>query len=235
MRDRIISEIRRIAVETGKAPGIANFEQLTGIARREWMGKIWARWGDAIQEAGHQPNKLTVRYDSNKILVFVAECSISIGRLASSNDLRLYGRQNVGSPSQGTVESHFPRRMLLIEALRVWAVSPENEKYSSVLEMLPKQAESVAQSPNTRSDGSVYLIKSGNYYKIGRSSEIERRVKEIRVALPQAATLEHTISTDDPPGIEAYWHRRFADRRANGEWFELSKADVLAFKKRKFQ
>ena len=57
---------------------------------------------------------------------------------------------------------------------------------------------------------------------------------ELQIEVPEKAMLVHAINSDDPPGIEAYWHRRFEARRRNGEWFELTAQDVAAFKRCKF-
>jgi Meiotically up-regulated gene 113 len=79
--------------------------------------------------------------------------------------------------------------------------------------------------------GYVYLIKFRSDFKVGASSDPERRYGGMATQMPEAMTRVHTIKTDDPFGVEAYWHRRFEAKRLKGEWFSLSPADVRAFKR----
>ncbi|MCV7384403.1 GIY-YIG nuclease family protein [Mycolicibacter longobardus] len=81
--------------------------------------------------------------------------------------------------------------------------------------------------------GYVYLVRSGKFHKIGRSNDHGRRAYEIGLQLPEKLEVVHTIETDDAVGIERYWHERFRERRRNGEWFLLTKADIAAFKRRR--
>jgi len=95
-------------------------------------------------------------------------------------------------------------------------------------------AEQVPEEIASGDRGYVYLMKSGRFYKIGRTNALGRRERELVIQLPEAAKVVHSIKTDDPAGIEEYWHRRFQDRRKNGEWFELTSQDLSAFRRRKF-
>lgn len=237
-KEEILEEIRRTAEENGGTPlGRVRFEKETGIARYDWMGKYWARWGDAVDEAGFSPNeKQGIRQDT---LAQLAAFAQELGKIPVNNDLRLRRRQDRSFPSHGAFD-RFGSKSEMINQLRKYCIESENTKVESIcVEYLRKNplqidsGESESQGP-VGQIGFVYLLKSGKYYKIGKTNSAGRRERELTIQLPEKAKLVHEIKTDDPTGIELYWHRRFQDQRKNGEWFELTQEDIRAFKRRKF-
>ena len=230
-RDHIIDQIRRVAEKVGRAPGRRVFERETGIRESEWYGVHFRHWRDALREAGYESNEKQVKFSPEQILRKYAEAVRYFGRIPAQIDLRMYSRDQEDFPSDSTFSRHFGNKTSQIAALAEWV--RENDEFSDLIPLFPEAEET--DIPSLPKEGFVYLLKCGNYYKIGRSDELERRVKEISVSLPETVSLEHAIRTDDPPGIEAYWHRRFSERRARGEWFRLTVADRRAFKRRKFQ
>lgn len=236
MREKILEEIRRLTeTASGRAPGARLFTDATGIRESAWRGVYWARWSDALAEAGAAPNLTSAerRIPDDVIFQALAEVSRHYRRTPTVAELRLYKRSHSDFPHFKTFERRFAGFSQIGAKLRAWADGREG--YADLIEILSDGATLGRDEATSASEGTVYLLQSGAFYKIGRSDEIERRLKEIRVALPDAAKLVHTIRTDDPSGIEAYWHRRFADKRANGEWFKLDRADVTAFRRRRFQ
>ena len=197
----------------------------------EWYGKHFRSWGDALLEAGYNPNKKQRKLPSEQVLRKYAEAVRYFGRIPTEIDIRMYTRSRPDVPGHSTFRNHFGNKSGLVAALAKWV--RENKEFSDLVALLPESKHH--EAPVQVTEGFVYLLKSGNHYKIGRSDQLERRVKQISVSLPEAVTLEHSIRTDDPAGIEAYWHRRFAEKRAKGEWFRLSPGDVRAFKRRKYQ
>lgn len=232
-KEHIIDEIKRVAKKMGRAPGRGVFEKETGIKTSEWHGVYWRTWGDAVEAAGLRPNTIQRKFSSEDVLVKYAQAVRHFGRIPAEIDIRMYSREHADFPGHSTFASHFGNKDGTVRALAEFV--RRKDDYADLIELVPLIEEVEQGEPGQTKEGHVYLLKSGDHYKIGRSDELERRVKQIAVNLPEAVTLEHSIRTDDPPGIEAYWHRRFADRRANGEWFKLTVADIRAFKRRKYQ
>ncbi len=53
----ILQEIKRTTqAHAGTPPRKLQFEAETGIKRYDWFGVYWARWSDALREAGCEPH-----------------------------------------------------------------------------------------------------------------------------------------------------------------------------------
>ncbi|MFI5349537.1 MAG: GIY-YIG nuclease family protein [Elusimicrobiota bacterium] len=236
-KQQILDEIRRTSTTNGGIPlGIGKFFSETGIKRSDWMGRYWARWNDALKEAGFAPNKMTSGFDRAYLVEKVIELIRALGRLPSEGDVRMWKRKNADYPS------HNAFRRLGSKVESVQAVLDQCKGKDSFADIIPlceaylNDPPQIADMATTAesSDGHVYLLKSGRYYKIGKTNALGRREYELSIQLPDKASTVHSIKTDDPTGIEAYWHKRFETKRKNGEWFDLAAADVNAFRRRKF-
>ncbi|MEQ1793478.1 MAG: GIY-YIG nuclease family protein [Nitrospira sp.] len=237
----ILAEIKRTAQDNGGLPlGTARFRTETGIKSSDWMGKFWARWGDALTEAGFKPNLLQGPRKEDELLEILASFTRELGHFPVANEIKLRARTEPEFPWHNTFARLGDKRVLLGRLRDFCLARGEDDVATLCTTEISKLAR---REPSTEGDfkvdlesdlGYVYLLKSSRYYKIGRSNAVGRRERELAIQLPEKSKVVHSIKTDDPIGIEAYWHNRFKDHRKNGEWFELDATDVSAFKRRKF-
>jgi hypothetical protein len=237
-KEHILSEIRRTARDNSGEPlGQLAFASATGIRERDWRGRYWARWSAALQEAGFRPNQFGGRFDDDVVMAQLASEVRRLGHYPTVDELELRHRNDGSFPSSSVFRRLGSKHQIagmLVDFCRRYT------DYDDVLGVVQALLDVDAPSPPGRkcvapeAFGFVYLLRSGRYYKLGRTNSFGRRERELALQLPERAQTVHVIKTDDPVGIERYWHTRFADRRKNGEWFELTADDVAAFRRRKF-
>jgi len=239
-KQHILDEIARTASQNGRvALGRERFFQETGIKESDWLGKFWARWSEAVKEAGCIPNSWNAPLEEEAILEHYVGLTRELGHLPVVTELKLKAKQSPGFPSHNTFRRFGTKRQQIQKLVDYCMGKPSHADVLDILLALDQEATEeievpVDASPTEERIGYVYLLKTSHYFKIGRSSEFERRSRELAIQLPEKAKTIHVIKTDDPVGIEIYWHRRFESKRKNGEWFELTAQDVKAFKRRKF-
>jgi len=240
-KEYIISEIIRTAKENeGKPLGIDRFRDETGIKKDDWYGIHWAKWSDAQIEAGLRPNQFGEQpIDLSNAMLKIASLIRELDKIPTKPEFKLKRNSDPSYPSIITIRKRLGNKDEMVNRIKEFCIG--KEEWEDVARICDNYINSIEVNEisedgteNSLEPGQVYLLKHDKVYKIGRSTDAARRYKEIKVQMPMKTEEIHLIETDDTVGIEAYWHRRFSEKRLEGEWFALSNADVKAFKRRRF-
>lgn len=233
-KSKILDSIKHFAESNaGRAPGRQAFERETGIKMSEWYPHHWLRWGDALIEAGLAPNKLQTAIDDDVLCEKLIQLTRELGHLPVEGELRIKAREDKSFPSH-TVFSRLGGKQKRIDAVLLYCRQhPGHDDVLTFFESAvpAKEEGSKSESTNKIPKGFVYLMKSGRHYKIGRTNSVGTRERQLAIKIPIPPQTIHSIETDDPVGVEAYWHRRFDSKRGEGEWFDLNPEDIQAFKR----
>src|SRR6185312_10528002 len=239
-KQQIINEIHRTAIN-GKAAGYRRFAAETSIKVNDWRGRYWARWSDALQEAGYSQNEWKFTHDES----FLFDCLLGLVRklqkYPTQAEIKLERRIDPNFPGLRALRNRGSKAELIGKLLNYCQSHQEFADLTEILRATPvdQEADAVAEEGDATSAGYVYLICAQNAYKVGCTRAPYRRVAEIANQSANGAELIHLSPTDDPEGIEKYWHNRFDEKRIeginkqSGEWFKLSKDEIKAFKRRK--
>lgn len=223
-----------VKANKGTPVGERIFTRETGISRYYWQGGHWRSWSELQSEAGHTPNLPRQKIPDEIVLDRFVQLALERGELPREADLMVKRKEDPTFPNKECFRRWGDRTELLS---KVADYCRGRDDCGAVLKLLDVGSSAGLEHrlDSFRIKGFVYLLRSGKYYKLGRSNAVGRRLRELAIQLPEKPNTVHVIETDDPEGIEQYWHKRFADRRQGGEWFALTGEDVRAFKKRRFQ
>jgi len=235
-KESIISAYKNLVNERGTIVGGQIFARESGISPYYWNGGYWRSWSDFQTTAGYTPNRPTAKIPDEVVLERFAGLALEQGSIPNSADLKLRRQTDPTFPNSQCFDRWGGREALL---RKVAEHCEGREQFASVLGLFKEEeASSLGQRLQSFDiKGFVYLLRAGKHYKLGRSNAVGRRLRELAIQLPNKPNTVHVIETDDPEGIERYWHARFAGRRVRegAEWFALTAEDVRAFKKRRFQ
>jgi len=120
------------------------------------------------------------------------------------------------------------------EGMELRATTPMNttptglksSKSNAVSQERLNPMEVVGGPSDTSSSGVVYVLKSAYGYKVGRTRNVPSRMRTFGIQLPFIYTIPLCVWFDDHYAAERRYHGIFANKRINGEWFDLTEDDI---------
>ena len=87
-----------------------------------------------------------------------------------------------------------------------------------------KEEAEQALKNNGEYGSTVYFISDGDCIKIGKSDNVERRLKEFQTGNSKKLSVVRTIPCKSPKeayDLEFFFHKMFKPFKQNGEWYKL--------------
>lgn len=210
------------------------FERDTGARQSDWYPHLWLRWSDALAEAGFSGHALKTAIPEEVLIQRYIELARGLGHVPVAGELKREAKTNKTFPSHSVFGRFGGKEKLLQRVLAYCQQHSGNDDIAALIEnhALPgKRDDSESSGASKIATGFVYLMKSGRHYKVGRTNCLGSHARQLSIKIPIPPKTIHVIETDDPSGVEAYWHTRFESKRGEGEWFDLSPDDVKSFKR----
>jgi hypothetical protein len=230
-REQIVREYKRLRSGNEHPLDARTFYRESRISKRTAEAAFGSKAFSKIQrEAGDEPRRFGERGRSRD--EFFSIYGRAVRKLKAIPTQAEWNHRGFKPTPGGYAKKLGLRWSELPRAFCDWAGDkPDWENVVRICDTRCPSQGSVSDGPSAVVFGYVYLVKSGRFYKIGRTKSPRRRGYELGLQLPEEPKMIHKIRTDDPAGVEAYWHNRFKEKRKGGEFFKLDVNDVTAFKR----
>lgn len=194
---------------------IAAYDEVSQIGMLRWIGVIISR-SESICEVNWRPTASQIWVDT------------STGRRYWESGAFAFSAKKVGDYGLHELwNSHFPELQLRDHAKMVSTPKPfPKSRISNIDPQRLNPIEVIGEPCNGVKSGVVYVLKSAYGYKVGRTRSVPDRMRAFGVKLPFIYTIPLIAWFEDCHLAEHRYHQRFADKRINGEWFDLDEKDI---------
>ena len=106
----------------------------------------------------------------------------------------------------------------------------ENESLIAEHERMIKRHNNDSREKTSQRRGYIYLLKSRDIYKIGKTLNLRDRSKRYRAENPFGTRVLFQKEVDNYTNVERGLLEKFKEKRFSGEWFKLDEDDILWIK-----
>lgn len=239
-KEEILKIIQKWAKENrGRTPSAKKFEEITGIGSYELHKYSWPNYGELVLEAGLTPNLFDkTKYSHQDLCKVFVRVIREKGKWPTRAILDIKHRNDSKFPASATFYKKLGQTGDLAQTILEYVKDKQGYQdvvniCNPVLVKYKKENEAEEEGTEKVIHGWVYLIKHGshNQYRIGKTTNLLRRLGQNRIELPERIIPVHSIETADITGVETYWLNRFESKGLNGDWFSLNRSNVNEFKR----